>query len=100
MTGFAPLWSWPAALALLLLGMSSGWLLVPLLWPMRRDLGLRLPVAMFGALALLVPSVFYLFLAALRAAEGLVVPSTTWVQWLVFAAGLTAGLWLEERRHG
>lgn len=96
----APLWSWPAALVLLMLGITTGWLLLPFLWPMRRELGLKLPVVMLGALALLVPSVFYLFLSALRAAEDRATPSTTWVQWLVYAAGLTVGLWLEERRHG
>jgi hypothetical protein len=95
-----PLWSWPAALALLLLGMSVGWLLLPFLWPMRRRADQPLPVAVLGLMVVTVPSLYFLFLAVLRGAEGLAVPATTWAQWLVFAAGLTAGLWLEERRHG
>jgi hypothetical protein len=94
-----PLWSWPASVALLLLGLTMGWLLLPFLWPMRRESGLPMPVLVLGFMAVTVPSLFFLFVYVLRSVEGLAPPATTWAQWLVFAAGLTAGLWLEERRH-
>lgn len=97
--GMFVLWSWPAALALLLLGMASGWLLIPLLWPLRRSEGLRLPVLIFGLLALIVPTLFFLFLGVLRAIEDRAIPWTSWAQWCTFAIGMWAGLWLEERRH-
>lgn len=95
-----PLWSWPAAMVLLLLGIAAGGILLPFLWPMRRQQSMRMPVGILAFMALVVPSLFFLFVAVLRTAEQRVAPLTTWSQWVVFAVGLSIGLWIEERRHG
>lgn len=93
------LWTWEAAAALAGLGLLTGWLVLPVALSGGHQHN-RGQLAMAALLMLALPSLFFGFLSVLRLASGLQAPSTSWAQWLIFATGTIAGMYLEARRHG
>lgn len=94
------LWDWPTAGGLLVVGLITGLLLLPMAWPTRRLTRARYPVALASFLMAAVGVVFFVFLLVFRQLDG--VPNairliTTATQWLMFCAALDAGLRIRDR---
>ena len=92
------LWDWPSAIGLFGVGMLIGAILLPFAWPERTANRERYPVWTAGFLALMIGAVFFGFLIVARLftipVDMAIRTIGTSVEWVVFTAGMTVGLWV------